>query len=120
MIGLMEELAEYESISSWDQDNVSVAGAIMKMDFGPFKKGDKIDCLSLFDCSGKGLFLREYDQEGEIKHDIKVKIVLDEPIEACIACNGRLHWITEDQYVSCLACPEGRAKYEADEKARKQ
>lgn len=77
MLGLIDGLCTFKELSSWDVNQITVVEAVMKQNIGPFKEGDTIPILSLVDKNDVEMYLREYDTDGEIKRQIKVKLVED-------------------------------------------
>lgn len=67
---MLERIVDYESVADAGPDGVSVVEVTFKLDFGPWKKGQKVDCLAL-----DGDILTEWSDEGEKLKTCKVKMV---------------------------------------------
>jgi hypothetical protein len=67
---MIERFASYEDVIDAGPDGVSVSDVVFKMDFGPWKKGQKIDSLSL--CEDE---LAEWSYDGKKRAVCKVMLV---------------------------------------------
>jgi hypothetical protein len=67
---MIEHIVEFEDVIDCGPDGVTVTEAVFKKEFGPWKKGQKLDCLSL-----EGDELTEWSSGGEVMLKCKVMMV---------------------------------------------
>jgi hypothetical protein len=72
--GLIDAIVEFEDWYEGDVTHVMVGPATFHADFGPWKKGEKVDCLLLDYSRG---FLEELNDEGEVARKVEVKLTID-------------------------------------------
>ncbi len=72
--GLIGNLVDFTCCHDGDDTFIAVGNATFKQDFGPWKKGDKVENLTL---DYDGCYIEEYDDEGEVVKKCAVKLVVD-------------------------------------------
>lgn len=74
MIGCFEGLVEWDDWDEGEPDLGQVSGATFLKDFGPFKKGQKVDVLAIN--AGDGvIMIHSYDKDGKEQETVQVELV---------------------------------------------
>lgn len=72
--GLIDVLVEFDEWHDGDVTFISVGPATFKEDFGPWRKGETVDSLTLDYSRG---YIEEYDDKGEVVRRCAVKLMID-------------------------------------------
>jgi len=77
---MIDEIVEYGDFIDGDASSISFAAITFKKDFGPWKKGQKIDSLTLQFCqlgedNAPCPTLQEWSFDGDLIRECRVKLV---------------------------------------------
>ena len=75
---MIEQIVDFVDLEDLDSESIFVGNATFKKDFGPFKKGDRVDSLVLSYVSHQ---LIEFDEQGMAARSVKVLLVPDDNTE---------------------------------------
>lgn len=74
MIGLLEPIAQWEEWQA-DAETGIVTEVIFKKDFGPWKKGEEIECLTIVTSNEtQKTHLQQTDLDGNVVKSVEVQL----------------------------------------------